>query len=1427
MACLNPAPKSLPTLNSQRFHGGATANQHSTRTLEEIPDLRIPEEYLPIEPTQQIPLPPSPPIFRNWVIDQISHARELFQKQNYMQALVVIDKAKDHEYMRELSTNRSLASNVTRHHLQDLYLVEFCCRLVCSHESQMGSIDVVKMLEYLNTSVLGAMRTFQTRSRIEYKTTFRRQEDPLVDYTLAILTRSWNQLLPPELESQVLMSEHLSAEQTALASASLPFLRAVMSRRLFPSDTSILIDVTTAVSPCESNPRRTALEICLSSGDQMSAMHWMWLWDRHDRKDWLSQWNQLEIRQWLVAHLLRNGQPDWAIDLLRLGNKAAGTPNSWIQDLVTSLSLGVPSASTREDSLLARILHLLDVDTGAFPEKGRYYALDSWKPTDHLLSWLSSLQDLTLVFQHEYKHSVEQRLWREIAMVGVLSKKFVPEDVIRSVSPEVLAVIKPPQPPLQHRTTDSVFKGSSSSDLYRDALTDYLEEKATRGLDITSEPVDQKSLTEQGTLEASLLLKRAIQEVMSPYHTEDASAQQLLCTYKDLLHNVAHNAAIRSGHLGLISQVTEARFRALYGDGPWSQTTAAFQIPVVFNRHLLDHTWKDSRILSTPDVQNFVSNHMRYTLAKICASTVEVAGSPIERWDGRLSNWFITLAETSEATGHMARNIQCQARLLPGSQAYDLVLSALLESQELDLASTLHSRAYGLFDIKDLSSSLDASITGRQPGARELRMLIHGLASSEKDPMHLEQAQWIFEQHVVKEKALVRSGFDNKTSPLVNIVTVTELTGAWFRRAEFTKARKVIETMWERGILPNMIMYNTLLKALVDLTPYSKAGGRTMGGGKQSGMRERGREIMVRQLLKSREASGDTDAGFEEAITKRVRSELDDGWDLFQSIISNASEQTARTICLPVAKGLDSPAVLKSLISQTVCAVPSLNLAGQDDGQFRPNSHTFSILLGAFARRGEIESISELFVEMKQLNLEPDVVICTILANAFAKKGDLRAVDRVIQEARNRNLDPGLYLANIVLDSLVEAGVSASRISETLDGMIAGASEIDAQHNLDDEAEIPVRRLGGAQAHHHQSNPQKRFRDPAGRTQPSTPPLSRQLYPERGLDAVTLTTLIKYHTRKNDLDSAQDILRLMVQAGAVPDSRVYAMLLATCIRKWDIASGISTLRAMRVHSNELPDAKAWKGLLRCALELELAKASSSAQRRRRRGLLSEGGASSGSQKKQREGAGAVMLVLQELSSVLDEIERAKRVVSVGPRAAGSGGVAANVVPKVDSSLAARDYLYRILTTSWLSVSSSKDDGTDNYSDDKSPKTINPEIKGKNGLLRRVLNHLLREPGTRKTSTVAAADVKPEDADSKDSRDQFPWQTEQQHQQPAIIELEVEVERRCEQAIWLVRLVEASGIELGPRWKWDVVVKRIQTLTERNPEVIVKQLERRA
>lgn len=1249
------------------------------------------------------------------------------------------------------------------YHLQDLRLVEYCCRIL-TQEAPTGTM--VEVMQQLNGSVLSSIGSIKSTPKTPFRTIFQLDRDPLIDQTLGVLASAWKDLegdIGPYSPSRSGPLSDFSPVHSAFASAALPFVQALLDRMLFPGTT---------------DSRQLVLDFLLSAHEHQKAMQWIWFWDRRDRKDWLAQWGGSDIKHNLTAVFMHSDRPDLILDLFRLAHNTTSAHHQWIRHLLVTLDSLQQHQDVTSSRSLAHILYLADLDSRAFTAKRDYNLKDSRKRSDIQHLWLESLQDPALSIRSE-ETILEQHLWRDMAMTGVLAREMVPEDIFRIVGPDMAASIKSIR--LSHPDGRSV---EQERDEYSDDLTRFLSRMASKDSSVRG----AKDIPGHMAPE---MLKLAIQETMASfrsrtgYHHED-----VIRSYRYLLHEVAHQTALRIGHLGLVSHVSELMFRTVNPEHIWSKTLDATDLERT--RHLDGQSPRTGSVLGAiPGIRDFIHKTVRSDLAKMLAKATLLTDPRARYRKGQLSDWYMTIADSSILCRHMARALQASGEVKPQAQAFEQAMWTLLQDQEYDLAASFHVHVHNL-------TQLDVAPSTRPVRASDLGKLVTALAGSGRDLKHLELAQWIVDQHIARESLRSIEG-GSPSSRVIDIHTVTELVGAWARRAEFGRARAVVETMWAYNIEPNMVFYNTLLQALVDLTPVSKHGRRTLGGGKHPGMRELGRDLMVRDLLKSLSSSNSHDKdmfwnrpGTMDEAFEPEQSQLNQGWDLFHQVVSKASEPLSQDWS-EFDGGLDGPQLLKNLILQPKEGSPDLkvaidNKAGRDS-QFRPDAFTFAILLRAFARRGEIESISELFVQMKRLGLEPDLAICSILATAFAKKGDLKSVERVVQEAKSRNMDLGLHLTNIVLDSLVEMDVPAVKIREILDRMMSLASYEDENqaHHLDRMVDRSMDAFDGPSV-----------RSSKLHFEPSSGPEKDRL----ALDSVTFTTLVKYHTRRNNLHAAHEIFETMVQAGFVPDHHVYSLLMSTCIRLQDVSSGLTTVRAMRAHSGLFPDAKAWKGLLRCAMELEQREMpSKSAQ------------VAAFDSRRCKDASRPVMSVLAELSQVICELggaqsssmsrpslslSQAKSTRGEERMAEEEGREEEQEEPSsllLPSSDLSKEYLMRILTSSWISLPK----GSNSHRREENERMKNLEVKGSNGLLKRLFDHIFGPEEQEQALGV---------------------QTSKQ-----VTMITREQEERIDHAIWLVHFVESCGIELGGKWKWAVVGGRVQRLTGEQPWQVRRRLKR--
>ncbi|KAF9427454.1 hypothetical protein BGZ94_004869 [Podila epigama] len=1537
---LVPCSRTRAIAPSRRILTGSSASNHLRSLHSFIPNSSIQQEHgtgfdedhqahVPTPENSHHPLAAAYPnevesqelrdTIKNWVLSQITEARDLFSNQMYTHSLKVAQNARQHPYMAAIDSLSQQGTSVMaiHYHLQDLRIIEYCCNIASLQETGSSGMAMVEMMQQLNDSVLSFAGNARSSVKAEFRTSFNLNQDPLVNHTLAVMSKAWKDLdrdMDSHSPSRSGLQSDFSPAHSTFATAAFPFIQVLLGRNLFPG--------TTVES------RQLVLDLLLLSRKHHKAMEWIWLWNRRDRADWMAHWGKSDVKHNLTSLFMHSKRPDLILDLFRLVHGNTGESHQWLRLLFVSLDSLQQHQNVASSRTLAHIFFLSDLDTRAYLLKRKYYKNDARKRADIQLQWLETLQDPALSIQVE-ENTLEHHLWRDMAMIGVMAREIIPEDITHFVETFVTPLIDPTNSLRYALSGERVDDGAR--DEYTDSLTRFLERKASKSSKSSNGDKDGSSSALRGSLSedlflepqsvnesAPLLLKKVVQNTMALFRSESGAYHiDAITIYRTLLQDVAHQCFLRRGHLGLVSHITELLFRAEHPEHIWAKTLQAVDqgwsghsshssiADVEKLRHSSQNNrakegWSDfsshnrsvivgepgsEQLKALPGVRDFIRRVIRPDLARMIAKSALLADPSVHYRRGQLSKWYMAMADSSLLCRDMAKVLNHGTKLKPTSRAYDKAFWTLLQEQEYDLAASLHIHVHDLTtSVSGICRTIDVASTDFDPtklppapAPHMLGRLVAALATSERGVQDLELAQRIVDRHVEIEKAIAalpkRMNIEGRNVAIetavsdsqrhtdkvdgiiprpkvIDIQTITQLVGGWSRRAEFSKARAAVDLMWSFGITPSMIFYNTLLQSLVDLTPIVRPGRRTVGGGKHKGMREMGRELMVKDMLRwaqQREEDGRPQSG---RLPKFGASSIDQGWDLFHEVVSRASD---RHYSLPgmlkYDHGVDGPLLLRELMMRPVnarrkggdfdrfgelfrpcasssLAFPSSSPSSPDrhvnmeqnsprDGEFRPDAYTFAILLGAFAKRGEIGAISELFVQMGRQGLEPDVVIINILVNAFVKRGDFKAVERVVLEAKNRNMDLGLHLTNTVLNSLVEMDVPADRIRHVLKRVALLNSR-----RFDDSEEV----AGGASW--------------LGTRLSSTLGHSKGEEEEEAdlpLDSVTYTTLVKYHTRRNDLFAAQEVFETMIGSGFVPGPAVYSLLLATCIRLQDVSSGLDIIRAMRTQSRLYPDAKAWKGLIRCAIEVEqsermenrrqyarlranMGSSSSSMRSSTGRSFAADASPATLSEPRSEEAtrkaayirdAGPVMAVLAELKHVVGELNRTRRSsVSLVPllmndrdqdqdqdqdkKATLSASQGSMLCQKMASKELGKEYLLRVFTGAWISHPKSTLKKDERH--DEIDMISHAEVKGRNGLLRRLVDHFLQ---SHEMDEVDRPLYGKEDAIARGMR-----------------------------AVWLIRFLESNEIWLGRQWKWIVVGTRVQELTGDDPRDVRLRLKRK-
>ncbi|KAF9584791.1 hypothetical protein BGW38_005162, partial [Lunasporangiospora selenospora] len=1424
----SPLPSRVQSFDPTSRRGLTAANRsiipsrtfslhQSGRTIDDITDTRLIGEPAPATPAKSHSITQSssstPVFIKNWLSTQLTGICDLYQDREYQKALTLINQVRTHENMDLIPNCDShiYSAKVIRWRLQDLGLVEYCCRLAMACDSGAETHEVVELLQYMNAT-LDPIAEHDKQLRASLKTAFLQPLDPILDRALVQLNSLWLRYLPENEKGgthDVDLPTNLSHVRLSLATSAAPFLRAIIDRQLFASATTSSTSAQTlsgAIEVQTHDPREMVLKVFLTLKDQHSTAQWIKIWNKVDPKDWANRWTQLDIKRDLTSEFIHSDRPDWIMDLFRLHHTTAGSSHRWLMDLLATIvrsqaELGANvEPKSGEIISLTRLLKLYDLDSATFQLKKDFYG-ESWKRRDHTHSWLEGLQDPEITAFVD-RATIEGLLWREMGMAGILSGHMLPEDVLASVEPGIARTITKSTPfsTTKPRCGEISESGASS---YEDTLTQYLYEKTVNVSDTSllgSSPASRKE--KAASLKAADMLRSAIQEMMtlSAPSTQDQLTQAVQ-SYGHLLNDVARRIALRIGHLGCISQVEEIRFRSLYPKEEGSSSQLPISLPFVAQPPSLD---KEKR---------FAESSLKSLLARMCATSLIPEDSSKTRWIGQLSEWFKSTAGSSLQTRAMMEYVAQGDSMTPWSWAYTQALWTLVREQEMDLAIGLHSHTYKLGDTSPTpfkNSHIQGGTVDHSalvPTASDLGKFVHAILVSDDGTRRLEQAQWVVDQHLDKRMLAKSLSPKQKIRRVVDVQLTTELAGAWARRANFIAVRKIVQIMHSNSIQPNMIFYNTLLKAMLDLTPSPRPGRRTMAFGKQNGMRELGRELLIKEMLQNNtlatipEGSGSS--------LHRKSYPLHDGYQLFREL---AFPELAQGQLPQLAQNPDPLLLLKDLILKSIVRADERD---PKDGGFKPDAFTYSILLSAFARRGGIESISEIYSKMSIAGVKPDKAICTILASAFAKKGDFKSLRRIISEARSQNIVPGNYLTNIVLNGLVETNAPLSAIRDTLNAVIS-LQNPDRKSRKSTEAGTPPVLAQGQEQESHPWALQP-FR---GQSLITSLSLSEDM-----VDVVTFTTLIKLYTNQNDLQSAHEVLLAMVQRGIAPNPVTFVQLLSVCIRVQDAQAGLSIVKLMRTYgARQGLDAKTWKGLLRTALHQEsfttfLNSRKHSLSRARQSSQVVESQLNDGTVKDQMvptEDSSPVISVLKELADAVNELG------VLQPRPSFDYGMTSLDEPeksKQDGGMpVSRKYLLDVFSSSWIRAPKPK---LTKEQQEITGKAKYPELKGKNGLLRRLLDHLLRDNEFSGKRVEHYEFSKTRASNSRKGQVKNP-QVESMTE-IMLSEEQENTEERCRQAVWLLRLFEDSGIELGTRWKADVVGQKIQRLTGWESSIIQEMI----
>mmetsp|Transcript_21884 Transcript_21884/g.48001 ORF Transcript_21884/g.48001 Transcript_21884/m.48001 type:complete len:191 (+) Transcript_21884:255-827(+) len=75
-------------------------------------------------------------------------------------------------------------------------------------------------------------------------------------------------------------------------------------------------------------------------------------------------------------------------------------------------------------------------------------------------------------------------------------------------------------------------------------------------------------------------------------------------------------------------------------------------------------------------------------------------------------------------------------------------------------------------------------------------------------------------------------------------------------------------------------------------------------------------------------------------------------------------------------------------------------------GDVRPNARTFTAVLSAFARGGDVEGVARIMQFAAELGVPADVIMLTAVLGAFARCGDVEGARAAFRAFRERGVEP-------------------------------------------------------------------------------------------------------------------------------------------------------------------------------------------------------------------------------------------------------------------------------------------------------------------------------------------------------------------------------------------------------------------------------------
>ncbi|XP_072953760.1 pentatricopeptide repeat-containing protein At3g18110, chloroplastic isoform X1 [Typha angustifolia] len=246
-------------------------------------------------------------------------------------------------------------------------------------------------------------------------------------------------------------------------------------------------------------------------------------------------------------------------------------------------------------------------------------------------------------------------------------------------------------------------------------------------------------------------------------------------------------------------------------------------------------------------------------------------------------------------------------------------------------------------------------------------------------------------QDALAEEVFVRANSD--TEPSVQVYNA--MMGVYARTGRFTEVQKLLASMRDRSLEPDLVSFNTLINA------RAKSGNFPPG--------------LAQELLQEVRLSGlrpDTITYNTLISACSRRSNLEDAVRIFDDMVVSQ--------CQPDLWTYNAMVSLYGRCGMVGEAESLFDELGEKG--FAPDAVTYNSLLYAFAREGNVEKVERVCDEMARTGFKKDEITYNTIIHMYGKQGRLDLALSLYDDMKSEGCTPDAVTYTVLVDSLGKAG---------------------------------------------------------------------------------------------------------------------------------------------------------------------------------------------------------------------------------------------------------------------------------------------------------------------------------------------------------------------------------------------------------------------